>query len=145
MDTRSGHCSRLSSSPARRSDDTGNSLILAADDDWESLLPHEEWTHLAATFDFDAGTMALYRNGVPLQASYTSTEDRWLVAGEPEPDLTSASDPAGIKIGGSFPQNTAERNAFDGRFDDLMFFNRSLAAADIEAQFARFGGPGRSN
>lgn len=122
-----------------RRDDTGDSLILAAEQDWETLLPANTWTHLAATFDFDAGTMALFHNGDPLPASYTSSEDRWKVAGDPEPDFTSASDPAGIKIGGSFPQNTAEKNAFNGRFDDLMFFDRALAPAEVEAQYKRMG------
>jgi len=121
-----------------RRDDADNSLILAADDDWEALLPNGTWTHLAATFNFDDGTMALYRNGEPLPASYTATGDRWKVIGDPEPDVTSASDPAGIKIGGSFPQNTMERNAFNGRFDDLMFFGRALTASEVQAQFARF-------
>lgn len=102
------------------------------------LLPNNQWTHLAATFDFDAGTMALYRNGEPLAASYTPAGDRWSVAGDPEPDVTSPTDPAGIKIGGSFPQNSVERNAFNGLLDDLMFFDRSLTPADVRAQFARF-------
>ena len=121
-----------------RRDDADNSLILAADDDWEALLPGNTWTHLAATFNFDEGTMALYRNGEPLPASYTVAGDRWNITGGLEPDVTSASDPAGIKIGGSFPQNTAERNAFNGRFDDLMFFDRALTAGEVQAQFAHF-------
>ena len=121
-----------------RRDDAGNSLILAADDDWEALLPSNTWTHLAATFDFDDGAMALYRNGKLLPASYTAADDRWQVVGDPEPDVSSASDPAGIKIGGSFPQNNRERNAFNGRFDDLMFFDRALTATEIQEQFAHF-------
>jgi len=121
-----------------RRDDAGNSLILAADNDWETLLPGKTWTHLAATFNFDDGTIALYRNGEPLPASYTAAGDRWKVIGNPEPDATSASDPVGIKVGGSFPQNTKERNAFNGRFDDLMFFDRALTPSEVQAQFARF-------
>jgi hypothetical protein len=123
-----------------RRDDAGNSLILAANDEWQALLPGNAWTHLAATFDFDNGTMALYRNGEPLPAAYTSAEDQWQVFGNPEPDVSSASNPAGIKIGGSFPQNSTEKNAFNGRFDDLMFFDRALMAAEVQAQFARFRG-----
>ena len=122
-----------------RREDTGDSLILAAEDDWETLLPAGTWTHLAGTFDFDAGTMALYRNGELLDAFYSTNEDQWRVAGEPEPDVSSASLPAGIKIGGSYPQNTVERNAFEGRFDDLMFFDRALAGTEVRAQFERFG------
>lgn len=121
-----------------RRDDDGDSLILAANDNWQLLLPANTWTHLAATFDFDNGTMALYRNGQPLPASYTASDDRWQVIGDPEPDVTSRSNPAGIKIGGSFPQNTAEKNAFNGRFDDLMCFDRALTATEIQQQFAYF-------
>jgi hypothetical protein len=47
--------------------------------------------------------------------------------------------PTGIKIGGSYPQNTQERNPFDGRFDDLMFFDRALTAEEVRLQFRRFG------
>lgn len=121
-----------------RRDDDGNSLILAANDDWQSLVPANTWSHLAATFDFDNGALALYRNGKPLPASYTVTDDRWQVIGDPEPDATSGSNPVGIKIGGSFPQNTAEKNSFNGRFDDLMCFDRALTAPEIRQQFANF-------
>ncbi|GAB3933684.1 hypothetical protein GCM10027614_05170 [Micromonospora vulcania] len=34
---------------------------------------------------------------------YTRTDDPWLVSG-PGPHVTTASDPRGIKIGGSFPR-----------------------------------------
>jgi len=121
-----------------RREDAGNSLVLAAEEDWEALLPVDTWTHLTASFNFDAGTMALYRNGEAVPAYYTAAGDRWEVIGDPEPDVTAASDPAGIKIGGSYPQNTVERNTFNGRFDDLMFFDRSLTATEVQAQFARF-------
>jgi hypothetical protein len=121
-----------------RRDDAGESLILAAEDDWETLLPLNTWTHVAATFDFDNGAMALYRNGEPLPAAYTAAGDRWGIAGDPEPDVSSATNPAGIKIGGSYPQNTLERNPFDGRFDDLMCFDRALMADEVRAKFAYF-------
>jgi Concanavalin A-like lectin/glucanases superfamily len=120
--------------------DEGNSMILAAQGDWDMLLPINTWTHLAATFDYDEGRMALYRNGEPLPADYTAADDPWQVEGNPEPDRSSASDPAGIKVGGSFPQNNRERNAFNGRFDDLMLFDRALTAAEVRAQFRRFTG-----
>lgn len=124
--------------------DGGASHTLAATEDWRVLLPANTWTHLAATFDFDTGTMALYRNGRPLDAMYTSTGDPWTVAGDPEPDRTSPAAPAGIKIGGSFPQNTVERNPFNGRMDDLMFFDTSLTAVDVARQYAAFAaGTGR--
>jgi hypothetical protein len=120
-----------------RRDDGGDSLLLASDDDWETLAPRNAWTHIAATFNFDDGTIALYRNGDALPASYTSELDQWQLAGDPEPDVSSASNPAGIKVGGSFPQNTQERNPFNGRLDDLMLFDRAVSAIEVEAQFAR--------
>ncbi|MFO1489014.1 MAG: LamG-like jellyroll fold domain-containing protein [Verrucomicrobiota bacterium] len=116
--------------------DTGSSLTLATTNDWHTLLPDNVWTHLAATFDFDHGTMALYQNGSPIGATNTTAANAWnITAGT---DLASASNPAGIKIGGSYPQNTQEKNAFNGRFDDLMFFNRALTAVEIAQQYTNF-------
>lgn len=122
--------------------DGAASFVLAAAEDWHTLLPNDVWTHVAATFDFDEGTMALYRNGAPIEAAYTSANEPWAVGGEPEPDRTSATSPAGIKIGGSFPQNTMERNPFNGRLDDLMFFDRALGADEVRRQYAN-AAPGR--
>ena len=85
--------------------DGGSSQTFAATEDWRTLLPEDEWVHLAATFDFTTGTMALYRNGQPVDGFYTVAGDPWLVNG-PGPHVTTASDPRGIKIGGSFPQDT---------------------------------------
>lgn len=121
-----------------RPDDSGNSRLLVADGGWQELVPPDTWTHLAATFDFDSGDMALYRNGVLQAASYNKDGDLWQLDGDPEPDLSSASTPTGIKIGGSYPQNTQERNPFNGRFDDLMFFDRALSDREVQAQFAQF-------
>ncbi|MEV7868299.1 LamG-like jellyroll fold domain-containing protein [Streptomyces sp. NPDC088124] len=120
----------------RRLDD-GSSATFAADADWTTLLPRGEWVFLAATFDYDDGTMALYRNGRPLPGFYTATGDPWSVEGEPEPDTTSPTDPRGIKIGGSYPQNTREGNSCDCRMDDLMFLDRALTPGEILAQYRR--------
>ncbi|MEU8820775.1 LamG-like jellyroll fold domain-containing protein [Actinoplanes sp. NPDC048796] len=114
--------------------DGGNSQTFAANEDWKTLLPKDQWVHLAATFDFNAGTMALYRDGKPVEGFYTRTDDPWLVAG-PGPHVTTASDPRGIKIGGSFPQNTVERNPCDCRMDALAFLDRSLTAREVAAQY----------
>jgi hypothetical protein len=56
------------------------------------------------------------------------------------PRFTSASDPVGIKIGGSFPQNSEERNPCNCRMDDLMFFDRVVTPAEIATQYARMLG-----
>ena len=114
--------------------DGGNSQTFAANEDWRTLLPKDEWVHLAATFNFDDGTMALYRDGKPVEGFYTRSDDPWVISG-PGPHLTTATDPRGIKIGGSFPQNNLERNPCDCRMDALMFLDRSLSARDIANQY----------
>jgi len=118
--------------------DGSSSQTFAAIQDWRTLLPPDTWVHLAATFDFDDGTMALYRNGRPLDGFYTLPGDPWGVVGEPEPDLTSATDPRGIKIGGSFPQNTLERNPCNCRFDSLLFLDRSLTPKQVWKQYRQY-------
>lgn len=118
--------------------DGGGSQTFAANDDWQRILPLGRWVFLAASFDFDAGTMRLYADGRPLDGLYTLAGDPWQVAGPPEPDYTSATDPRGIKIGGSFPQNTQEKNACDCRFDDLMFLDRVVRPGEVWRQYHRF-------
>jgi hypothetical protein len=115
--------------------DTGSSQTFAANEDWQSVLPPGTWVFLAATFDFDDGTMRLYKNGNPLEGSYVLPGDPWAVSGPPEPDLTSATDPRGIKIGGSFPQNTEEKNPCDCRIDGLMFLNRVVTPWEVRQQY----------
>jgi hypothetical protein len=126
---------------ARRVDGAA-SQTFAADQPWQSVLPPDEWVFLVATFDFDDGTMQLYKNGQPLDGFYTVAGDPWAVAGDPEPDLTSATDPAGIKIGGSFPQNTREQNPCNCQMDSLMFLDRVVTPDEVHAQYQRFTDPG---
>jgi hypothetical protein len=115
--------------------DGGSSQTFAASQDWQAILPPHRRVFLAATFDFDTGEMALYSDGRPLDGFYTVAGDPWLVEGPPEPDRTTATDPAGIKIGGSFPQNTVERNPCNCRMDDLMFLDRALSPHEVRAQY----------
>ena len=115
--------------------DGGASQTFVATQPWQEVLPRGEWVFLAATFDYDTGEMALYRDGRPLDGFYTVTGDPWLLNGAPEPDVTTASDPRGIKIGGSFPQNTVERNPCNCRMDELMFYDRALTAKEIHHQY----------
>ncbi|WP_405609483.1 LamG-like jellyroll fold domain-containing protein [Streptomyces sp. NBC_01508] len=120
--------------------DGGSSQTFAADADWRRILPPDTWVSLAATFDFDTGTMALYRDGRALPGRHIVAGDPWEVAGPPEPDAASPTDPRGIKIGGSYPQNTQEGNPCDCRMDDLMFFDRALTPAEIMSQYRRTRG-----
>jgi hypothetical protein len=113
--------------------DTGASQTFAASADWQDLLPSGEWVHLAATFDYTTGEMALYRNGRPIDGFYTSDGDPWQVDGTG----TSPTNPRGIKIGGSFPQNGSERNPCNCRMDALMFFSDDLSASEVQRQYRR--------
>lgn len=113
--------------------DTGSSQTFAASAPWQELLPDGEWVHLAATFDYTAGTMALYRNGEAVDGSYTNPGDPWAVDGTG----TSATTPRGIKIGGSFPQNGSERNPCNCRMDGLMFLDEAASASEVARQYRR--------
>ena len=117
--------------------DTGSSQVFAANQDWHTLLPLNHWVFLAATFDFNSGKMALYRNGAPVSGFYATPGDPWGLNASPGPHYTSATDPAGIKIGGSFPQNTLERNPCNCRFDSIMFLNRAVRSGEVNAQYQR--------
>ncbi|KRF37006.1 PQQ-dependent sugar dehydrogenase [Nocardioides sp. Soil805] len=114
--------------------DTGSSWTYAASQDWRELLPQGEWVHLAATFDYDDGSMALYRNGEKVDGFYTATNDPWKVDGTG----TSATNPRGIKIGGSFPQNGDERNPCNCRMDGLMFLDDVASPSEVARQYRRF-------
>jgi hypothetical protein len=115
--------------------DGASSQTFAANDDWHTILPQDTWVFLAATFDYDTGAMVLYKNGHPLPGFYVLPGDPWTLEGPPEPDLTSATDPRGIKIGGSFPQNTRENNPCNCRFDGLMFLNRVAHPREVLLQY----------
>ncbi|MGX7672262.1 LamG-like jellyroll fold domain-containing protein [Plantactinospora sp. DSM 117369] len=119
--------------------DGGESQTFAAAADWRTLLPVGEWVFLAATFDFTDGSMALYRNGRPLDGFYTRPDDPWQVAG-PGRHRATATDPRGIKIGGSFPQDTREQNPCDCRMDSLMFLDRVVPARQVEKQYRHVTG-----
>ncbi|WP_229737741.1 PQQ-dependent sugar dehydrogenase [Isoptericola cucumis] len=112
--------------------DGGGSWTFAADLPWDQILEQGRWVHLAATFDFAGGEMQLFMNGEELEGEYTAANP-W-GAGS-----TSPTDPAGIKIGGSFPQDTREANPFDGRMDDLMFLDVVPTPEQVAAQYALFG------
>lgn len=116
----------------RRLDNQSGSGQRASSENWDVVMPPEKWTHLAATFDFSAGTIVLYKNGQPL-ASSPANVTAWRNTGPA--DRTSNTAAGGIKIGGSHPNNSREQNPFNGRIDELMFFNKSLTAEEVAAQF----------
>jgi hypothetical protein len=124
--------------------DGSASQTFAASDPWPTLLPQNEWVFLAATFDFDTGKMALYRNGVPLSGFFVTPGDPWGLD-TPGRHVTSATDPRGIKIGGSFPQNTQERNPCNCRMDSVMFLDRVAHPHEIRAQYRLVTRPARDH
>jgi glucose/arabinose dehydrogenase len=111
--------------------DGGASQTFAADEDWRTLLPQDEWVHLAATFDYTTGEMALYRNGQAVPGFYTVAGDPWQVDGTG----TSPTNPRGIKIGGSFPQDTAERNPCNCRMDTILLLDEAVSAQEVANQY----------
>lgn len=114
--------------------DGGASQTYASRAPFASVLPRGSWVFLAASFDFETGTIALYRNGEPLPGSYGSSGDPWNVKGGGARG-SSATLPRGFKIGGSFPQNNSEKNACNCRVDSLMFLDAALGTDDIRAQY----------
>lgn len=123
----------------RRLDDQPGSGSSASLDPWYEVMPPGQWTHLTATFDFDADDVRLYRNGMLLAADEPETES-WQTT--EDVDYTSETNAGGIKIGGSYPDNSAERNPFNGRIDELMFFNAALSPTQVADQFALVNGFG---
>jgi hypothetical protein len=84
--------------------------------------------------------MALYRDGKAISGSYVVSGDPWNVAAG-GPHTSSATDPRGIKIGGSFPQNSREANPCNCRMDDLMFIARALTPLEVNQQYRRMTSP----
>jgi hypothetical protein len=115
--------------------DGGSSQTFAANEDWHTLLPQNEWVFLAATFNFDTGEMALYRNGRAVDGFYVLPGDPWQIKDTPGPHLSSPTDPRGIKIAGSYPQNTREGNPCTCRFDSLMFLDREVRPWEVFGQY----------
>ncbi len=110
---------------------------LGSADPWYVVMPVGQWVHLAATFDFPAGKIALYKNGKPLASGEPN-----VTAWQSKPDIrTSDTAAGGIKIGGSYPDNSQEFNPFNGRIDELMFFNKALTAEEVAAQFKLISDP----
>ncbi|WP_369372275.1 PQQ-dependent sugar dehydrogenase [Promicromonospora sp. Populi] len=111
--------------------DGGASQTFAAHEDWRTLLPQDEWVHLAATFDYATGRMALYRNGERVPGFYTVAGDPWQVDGSGSSDTT----PRGIKIGGSFPQDTQERNPCNCSMDTIQLLDKAATPREVAAQY----------
>ncbi len=81
------------------------------------LLPVNEWSHLAATYD--GTTLRLYVNGlVVMSAPFTG-------------NLATSTDP--LRIGG----NSVYGEYFTGVIDEVRIYSRTLSAAEIRADMTR--------
>jgi hypothetical protein len=117
----------------RPNDSVSASGQRASVDKWDVVMPPNQWTHLAATFNFETGDIALYKNGQPLPSAPANVASWTWKPGEKH--ITSNTAAGGIKIAGSYPDNTQEKNPFNGRIDELMFFSKSLTPEEIAAQY----------
>ncbi len=93
--------------------------VLVTTDIIANILPTNQWTQIAATFDFDHGTMALYRDGVLLAGNSPSFTDWALTSGT---DRTSNTAADALKIGGQLDDDTTP---FDGLIDDVRGLQRN--------------------
>lgn len=116
----------------RRLDAQDDSGARESLDDWYAVIPPGRWIHLTATFDFDVPSIRLYKNGLPLAAAPASIDNWETTSGT---DAVSATAAGGIKLGGSFPDNSFEMNPFNGRIDEVMFFNKYLSEEEVAAQY----------
>ncbi|HEY5298986.1 MAG TPA: S8 family serine peptidase [Verrucomicrobiae bacterium] len=95
-----------------------------------SLLPLNQWTHVAGTFDGNTGIMRVYTNGV-LAVEQQSDE-------RPFGDLDPNSSPNVVigNINGNFDEN------FDGLIDEVSIYKRALSASEVAA-IAQNGSAGK--
>ncbi|QEG35403.1 LamG domain-containing protein [Bythopirellula goksoeyrii] len=121
----------------RRLDSQPGSGSIRSVERWDQIMIPGEWCHLTATFDFDRGEVALYKNGLPIETENLSVGNWDLTEGI---DYTSNESAGGIKIGGSFPDNSQERNPFNGLIDELMAFNQWLTPDLVLAQYQLVSG-----
>jgi Concanavalin A-like lectin/glucanases superfamily len=87
-----------------------------------SALPLNTWTFLAAAFNYDTGTITLYRNGSVLSSTAPSGDSWQLTSGT---DRTSNTASLGIKIGGQISDDTTP---FTGFIDEVQIYNEALPA-----------------
>ncbi len=106
----------------RRLDASSTRPVITSTGTIDQILPVNEWTHIAATFDYDLGSIVVYRNGTLLPMGTTSYSAWALTAGV---DRTSNTAAAGIKIGGQVDDDTTP---FTGFIDEVRIYNESLPA-----------------
>ncbi|MEK0316166.1 GH32 C-terminal domain-containing protein [Cohnella sp. 56] len=104
--------------------------------DAASGVPLQVWSHLAATFDGEAGRMRLYLNGEPAGERDVPAGS---VLSQSAADLMIGRNNQGAMLAEAFVMNH-----FDGRMDELSLLDRALSAEEVRALYreglARCGG-----
>lgn len=88
-------------------------------------LPTDQWSHIAATFNFDTGSITLFRNGELVPTIMTEQGSWSLTDGT---DTTSNTPALGIKIGGQMEGDTTP---FTGLIDEIRVYNVELPATGV--------------
>jgi hypothetical protein len=88
----------------------------------ETTIAFYVWTHVAATFDGDAGTLNLYTNGVLAARTFTTRR--------PIGNLLPDESPG---VGFGNVNDGANNLPFIGDIDSLSLYNRALSAEEINA------------
>lgn len=86
-------------------------------------LPLNQWSHIAATFNFDTGAVVLYRNGEIVPTTMTEPGSWSMVEGVV--DVSSNTPAGGIKVGGQMEGDTTP---FTGLIDEVRVYNVDLPA-----------------
>ncbi len=99
----------------------GGEVVVGVGDDFyqtfDLRLSANQWYHLAVTYFETDGELLLYINGVEAESWNTSSK------------IDSNSDP--LYLG-----NNHEGKAWQGLLDDVRLYNRTLSAAEIQAQYS---------
>ena len=98
-----------------------------------TCCPQDEWVHLAATFDFANGSMALYRNGQPVDGFYTRPTTRGRSTGR-----APRRQPAGHQDRRLVPAERHRAQPCNCRMDGLMFLDTVASADEVAQQYRRF-------
>lgn len=95
-----------------------------------NAIAPETWTHVAAVYDQLTGTRSMFVNGAK-------------VASRTDPPITVLYTPLDPVIGAQFDNSSALQGFFNGKIDELAFYNRALSENEIWNIYRR-GANGRA-
>jgi len=81
--------------------------------DSDATIPTKEWVHLFGVYDNDAGTTTVYMNGEEVASTDVSVEPSF-----------SGTD-------SRFASHPNQPRPFDGRIDEVLFYDRALSDSEI--------------